>query len=58
MKKTYNTPNMKVANMDIESLICESPVGLMNDGGSKSGEDATQGSALSRENTNLWDQEW
>lgn len=58
MKKIYNAPVMKVADMEIESLICESPMVLSETGGSKSDDDATNGSGLSRENTNLWDQEW
>ena len=48
---------MKVAEMELESLICESDITLCNDGFEKAQDDATYGSGLTKQ-FNSWDIEW
>ena len=56
MKKTYIAPVMKSADLEMESLICES-LNMQAEGFSLSDEDATNGSGLVKEKT-LWDEIW
>lgn len=57
MKKTYISPDMKVAEMELEALICESLM-LSNEGFQKDLEnDLTTGSGLTKKD-NLWDNIW
>lgn len=56
MKKTYNQPNMKVADLDLHAVLCSESnpeeVDLNQEGyNPELGSD-------SREITNLWDKEW
>lgn len=60
MKKIYSKPNMKVAMLDTTDILLTNSnlEGLQDEGFNLDPYDDTQGSGLSRENTNLWDQEW
>lgn len=56
MKKTYIAPVMKSADLDMESLICES-LNMEAEGFSLSGDDEENGSGLVKEKS-LWDNIW
>ena len=49
---------MKSANLDMESLICESLGTLQTTGFSLDDNDATTGSGLVKEKKDLWDEIW
>ena len=58
MKKTYIAPVMKSADLEMESLICESLGTLQTTGFSLDENDATTGSGLVKEKKDLWDEIW
>lgn len=58
MKKNYNAPDMKVAELNFREVFCNtSNMDVDNDTSAVQEQDGhiTTGS---REDTNLWDQEW
>ena len=56
MKKTYIAPVMKSADLDMESLICES-LEMQATGFSLEDDDEENGSGLVKEKS-LWDEIW
>lgn len=57
MKKIYNAPSMKVATLNVTELVCDSPYAQNIDLGDDV-DGSLAGSMGSRENTNIWDDEW
>ncbi len=62
MKKKYLSPNMTVVKLQLQNIICtsdvesvQSNVGLDLGGASSNN---TGGIVRTRENTNVWDEEW
>lgn len=55
MKKIYMQPNMRTIEIDTQNLIAESPEVIKNEEVYVDGDDIV---SLSRDNNNLWDQEW
>lgn len=61
MKKIYNTPNMKVAELDLTDVILNpgSPISVnLETPATGSGSGDTSGDDNDSRTTNLWDQEW
>lgn len=58
MKKTYMQPNMREIILDATSIIATSGEGGVGDGGKTGRSYNSDDVSYSRDNSNLWDEEW